>query len=314
MLSELCVRRPVFATMLVMSVVVLGVLSFRDLGIDLCPKADPATVNGSLSLPGTSPDEMATSVVEPMEETLSGIAGIDEISARMTEGSAQITVRFVLERDLSDAANDVREKVASAMKLVPPQLLPPVITKVDPDSDPVMSIVVSSDAMSLRTLTEIADKQITRVIQTADGVGQVSMGGGRAREIHVVVDIQKLNAYGLSLSQVSDALVTENVEIPGGAIEQGKGQLLLRTLGRVDATEDFNGIVVATKNGTPIRVSDVGYAEDTFQRPTTAAWMGDGTPAVVLDIRRAMGENTVAVIEGVRAKLQTLQRTLPKAA
>jgi HAE1 family hydrophobic/amphiphilic exporter-1 len=313
MLSELCVRRPVFATMLVMSVVVLGIFSFRDLGIDLFPKADPATVNVQLSLPGTSPDEMATSVVEPMEETLSGVAGIDEISARINEGTATITVRFVLERDLNDAANDVREKVASAMKTVPPQLLPPVITKVDPDSDPVMSIVVSSEAMSLRTLTEIADKQITRVIQTADGVGQVSMAGGRAREVHVVVDIQKLNAYSLSLTQVSDALVTENVEIPGGAVEQGNGQLLLRTLGRVDVTEDFNNIVVATKNGTPIRVSDVGYAEDTFQRPTTAAWLSDGTPAVVLDIRRAMGENTVAVIEGVRARLQTLQRTLPKA-
>jgi HAE1 family hydrophobic/amphiphilic exporter-1 len=312
MLSELCVRRPVFATMLVMSFVVLGIFSFRDLGVDLFPKADPATVSVALSLPGTSPDEMATSVVEPMEETLSGIAGIDEIQARMNEGIATITVRFVLERDINDAANDVREKVASAMKVVPPQLLPPVITKVDPDSDPVMSLVVSSDSMSLRTLTEIADKQITRVIQTADGVGQVSMGGGRAREIHIVVDVQKLNAYGLSLTQVSDALVNENVEIPGGAVEQGNGQLLLRTLGRVDVTEDFNNIVVATKNGTPIRVSDLGYAEDTFQRPTTAAWKSDGTPAVVLDIRRAMGENTVAVIEGVRAKLQTLQRTLPK--
>jgi HAE1 family hydrophobic/amphiphilic exporter-1 len=312
MLSELCVRRPVFATMLVMSVVVLGVFSFRDLGIDLFPKADPATVNVALSLPGTSPDEMATSVVEPMEETLSGIAGIDEISARMVEGSATITIRFVLERDINDAANDVREKVASAMKTVPPQLLPPVITKVDPDSDPVMSVVVSSDSMSLRTLTEIADKQIMRVIQTADGVGQVSMGGGRAREIHVVVDIQKLNAYNLSLTEVSNALITENVEIPGGAVEQGKGQMLLRTLGRVDVTEDFNNIVIATKNGTPIRVSDVGYAEDTFERPRTAAWLGD-TPAVVLDVRRAMGENTVAVIEGVRTKLDTLQRSLPKA-
>ena len=311
MLSELCVRRPVFATMLVMSVVVLGIFSFRDLGVDLFPKADPATVNVSLTLPGTSPDEMTTSVVEPMEETLSGVSGIDEMSARMTEGNAMITVRFVLDRDINDAANDVREKVASAMKNVPPQVLPPVITKVDPDSDPVMSIVVSSSAMSLRSLTEIADKQITRVIQTADGVGQVSMGGGRAREIHVVADIQKLNAYGLSLDQVSAALVNENVEIPGGAVEQGKGQLLLRTLGRVDATEDFNNIVIATRNGTPIRVSDIGYAEDTFQRPVSAAWMG-GAPAVILDIRRAMGENTVSVIEGVRKKLTTLQRTLPK--
>ena len=302
MLSELCVRRPVFATMLVMSVVVLGIFSFRDLGVDLFPKADPATVNVSLVLPGASPDEMTTSVVEPMEETLSGVSGIDEMSARMTEGNAMITVRFVLDRDINDAANDVREKVASAMKNVPPQVLPPVITKVDPDSDPVMSIVVSSTAMSLRTLTEIADKQITRVIQTADGVGQVSIGGGRAREIHVVVDIQKLNAYGLSLDQVSAALVNENVEIPGGAVEQGNGQMLLRTLGRVDVTDDFNNIVIATKNGTPIRVSDIGYAEDTFQRPVSAAWMG-GAPAVIIDIRRAMGENTVSVIEGVRKKL-----------
>ena len=311
MLSEICVRRPVFATMLVSVFVVLGIFSFRDLGVDLFPRADPATVSVSLALPGTSPDEMATSVVEPMEETLSGIAGIDEISARMIEGSANITVRFVLERDLNDAANDVREKVSSALKNVPPQLLPPVITKVDPDADPVMSVIVSSDSVSLRTLTEIADKQVGRVIQTVDGVGQVSMGGGRAREIHIVADIQKLNAYGLSLTQVSDALVNENVEIPGGAVEQGKGQLLLRTLGRVNVTEDFNNVVIATKNGTPIRVSDIGYAEDTFQRPTTAAWFGD-KPAVVLDIRRAMGENTVTVIEGVRARLEILERALPK--
>jgi HAE1 family hydrophobic/amphiphilic exporter-1 len=312
MLSELCVRRPVFATMLVMSFVVLGIFSFRGLGVDLFPKADPATVNVQLSLPGTSPDEMATSVVEPMEETLSGVAGIDELSARMSEGSATITVRFVLDRDINDAANDVREKVASAMKNVPPQLLPPVITKVDPDSDPVMSVVVSSKDMSLRTLTEIADKQISRVIQTADGVGQVSISGGRAREIHIVVDIEKLNAFGLSLDQVSSALVNENIEVPGGAVEQGKGQMLLRTLGRVDLTEDFNSIVVATKNGTPIRISDLGYAEDTSERPVSAAWMG-GTPAVILDIRRAMGENTVDVIEGVRTKLDRLRRTLPKA-
>jgi HAE1 family hydrophobic/amphiphilic exporter-1 len=311
MLSELCVRRPVFATMLVMSLVVLGIFSFRDLGVDLFPRADPATVNVTLSLPGASPDEVSSSVVEPMEQAISGVSGIDEISARISEGRANITVRFVLERDLNDAVNDVREKVAAAIKSVPPELLPPVITKVDPDADPVMSIMVSSDAMSLRTLTELADKQISRSIQTVNGVGQVTIAGSRAREIHIVVDIEKLNSYGLSITQVRDAVVAENVEIPGGAIEQGKGQLLLRTLGRIDATEDFNNIVVATKNGTPIRVSDVGYAEDSFERPTSSVWAGE-KPAVLLDIRRAMGENTVAVIEGVRARLQSIQRALPQ--
>ena len=310
MLSELCVRRPVFATMLVMSLVVLGIFSFRELGVDLFPRADPATVNVALSLPGASPDEISSSVIEPMEEAISGVSGIDEISARISEGRGNITVRFVLERDLNDASNDVREKVAGAIRNVPPTLLPPVITKVDPDADPVMSLIVSSDAMSLRTLTELADKQIARAIQTVNGVGQVSMGGGRAREIHVVVDIQKLNSYGLSIAQVRDAVSAENVEVPGGTVEQGKGQLLLRTLGRIDATEDFNNIVIATTNGTPIRISDIGRAEDGFERPTTAVWLGD-KPAVMLDIRRAMGENTVSVIEAVRDRLKTVQKALP---
>ncbi len=310
MLSELCVRRPVSATMLVMSLVVLGTFSFRGLGVDLFPKADPATINVGLTLPGASPDEMSTSVVEPMEEAISGVSGIDEIQARIAEGRAQIIVRFVLERDINDAANDVREKVASAIRDAPPELLPPVITKVDPDADPVISLIVSSKSMSLRTLTELTDKQIARVIQTVNGVGEVTLGGGRAREIHIVVDLEKLNSYGLSMNEVRDAVVAENVEIPGGTIEQGKGQLLLRTLGRVDASADFNNIVVATKDGTPIRIADVGHAEDSFERPTTAVWLGD-TPAVMLDIRRAMGENTVAVIEGVRAKLATIERSLP---
>jgi hydrophobe/amphiphile efflux-1 (HAE1) family protein len=245
-----------------------------------------------------------------MEEAISGVSGIDEMQARMGEGRATITVRFVLEREINDAANDVREKVAGAIRNMPPELLPPVITKVDPDADPVMSLIVSSDTMSLRTLTELSDKQIARVIQTANGVGEVTLAGGRAREIHIVVDIEKLNSYGLSMTQVRDALIAENVEIPGGTVEQGKGQQLLRTLGRVDVSGDFNDIVVATRNGTPIRVADIGYAEDSFQRPLSAVWLGR-TPAVMLDIRRAMGENTVAVIEGVRAKLETIQRSLP---
>ncbi len=310
MLSEFCVRRPVSATMLIMSLVVLGTFSFQGLGVDLFPRADPATVSVQLSLPGASPDEMSTSVVEPMEQAISGVSGIDEIQARISEGTARVIVRFVLERDLNEAVNDVREKVAGALRRVPPTLLPPVITKIDPDADPVMSLIVSSKAMSLRTLTELADKQIARGIQTINGVGEVSLTGGRAREIHIVVDIEKLNSYGLSMSQVRDAIVSENVEIPGGTIEQGKGQLLLRTLGRVDASEDFNNLVVATKDGTPIRVADIGRAEDTFERPTSAVWLGDA-PAVMIDVRRAMGENTVAVIEGVRGALTRIQRSLP---
>ena len=314
MLSELCVRRPVFATMLVMSLVVVGIFSFRTLGVDLFPRAEPATVNVSLQLPGASPEEIVTSVLMPMENAISGISGIDQMQSNANSGRGRITVRFVLERDLEDAANAVREKVSGAMRNVPPQVLPPVIQKADPDSAPIMSITLSSSSMSLRTLTEIADKQVKRVLEGVDGVGEVSMNGGLPREVHIVVDIEKLNAHGLSMDQVQDAVQSENIEIPGGTLEQGNWEVGLRTLGRIDATEQFKNIIIKTVGDAPIRLSDVGYAEDAVAKQTSAQYLGNGSPAVQLEIRRASGENTVKVAEGVKRRLASIQRTLPKGA
>ncbi len=313
MLAELCVRRPVFATMLVMSLVVLGLFSFNDLGVDLFPKADPATVSVALRLPGAAPDEMTTSVVMPMENALSGIAGIDQMSSTISAGGgASITVRFLLDRDLDDAANSVREKVAGAMRSVPPEVLPPVVQKQDPDADAIMSLVLSSKTTSLRALTEIADKTVKRGLESVDGVGDVTMSGDRPREIHVVIDIERLNARGLSINQVRDAIQKENVEIPGGTLEQGKWEVGLRTLGRIDAAARFNDVIIANVDGTPVRISDVGYAEDSVQRVLTSMYAGDGSPAVQLDVRRASGENTIKVIEAVKRKLTSLRPAIPK--
>jgi HAE1 family hydrophobic/amphiphilic exporter-1 len=313
MLSELCVRRPVFATMLVTSLVVLGIFSFRDLGVDLFPRADPATVNVSVRLPGAAPDEMTSAVIMPLENALSGIAGIDQMQATVSAGgNGSISIRFLLETDLEDAANSVREKVAGAMRNVPPEVLPPVIQKQDPDADPIMSMVISGKDTSLRTLTEITDKQIKRGLESVDGVGDVSMSGDRPREIHIVVDIEKLNARGLSIDQVRSAIENENVEVPGGTLEQGKWEVGLRTMGRVDATRQFNDIIVATVNGTPVRISDIGYAEDSSARVMTSLFMADGSPAVQLDVRRASGENTIRVVEAVKQKLNAIRATLPR--
>jgi HAE1 family hydrophobic/amphiphilic exporter-1 len=298
--------------MLVTSLLVLGLFSFRDLGVDLFPKADPATVNVSLRLPGAAPDEMTTSVIMPMENALSGIAGIDQLRANVNAGgTASITVQFLLGRDLDDAANTVREKVAGAMRNVPPEVLPPVIQKQDPDADPIMSLVVSGKSTSLRALTEIADKQVKRALESVDGVGAVTISGDRPREIHIVVDVQKLNAHGLSIDQVRNAIQTENVEIPGGTLEQGKWEVGLRTLGRIDASDQFNDIIIATVNGVPLRVSDIGSAEDTSQKIATSMFMQDGSPAVQLDIRRASGENTIKVTEAVKTRLASVRPTLP---
>jgi hydrophobic/amphiphilic exporter-1 (mainly G- bacteria), HAE1 family len=311
-LPELCVRRPVFATMIVMALVVLGIFSFRDLGVDLFPRADPATVSVTVLLPGASPGEVSSSIVEPLESALSSVSGMDELTATVREGSAQITCRFVLERDLESAAQDVREKVARAMRRLPPQVEAPIIEMADPDSAPVFTVVASASDMSLRALTEIADKQIKRVLETVDGVGEVSLAGGRAREVHVVLDVEKLSAYGISVDQVRDAVQSENVEVPGGKLEQGKAELSLRTLGRIAATDQFEHIVVATVGGTPITISDLGRVEDTTETARTGAWL-DGREAVVLDVRRQSGQNTVKVIEAVKAKLRVIQATLPKA-
>ncbi len=310
-LPELCVRRPVFATMLVVTLVVLGLFSFRDLGVELYPKADPATVTVTILLPGASPDEVESSIVEPTETALSGIAGIDTMLATVREGNAQITIQFVLERQLDDAAQDVREKVAAAMRYLPPEVQPPIIQKADPDSFPIYTLVLSSDTMSLRALTEVADKEISRALQTVDGVGQVTIAGGRAREIHIVIDIEKLTAYGLTVDQVRQAIQTQNIEIPGGKLERGKSQILLRTLGRVQAARQFGTIVIANVRGTPIRVNDIGHVEDTTENPQGGAWI-DGRQAVVLDVRRQSGENTTTVIAAVKAKMRQLMPVLPK--
>src|SRR5262245_29886501 len=308
-LAELCVKRPVFAVMLISFLVVLGIFSFRDLGVDLFPKADPATVSINISLPGATPEEMSTQVVLPIEAAVNTISGLDEISNERSAGTAKVTCTFVLERDLEGAAEDIREKVAGALKNLPPNILPPVIQKSDPDSAAVLTLAVGSNKSILET-TEIADKQIKRVLETIDGVGAVNLTGGRSRQIRLLADAEKLNAYGITINQLQRAIQNENIEIPGGRINRGDDELGIRTLGRVDAVNQFDDIIVANINGSPIRVSDIGRVEDTFAEPTS--WnMIDGKQSVKLDLRRQSGTNTVKIIDDVKAKLAEIQKTLP---
>ena len=308
-LAELCVKRPVFAVMLITFLVVLGIFSFRDLGVDLFPKADPATVTITVRLPGATSEEVTTQVVLPLEEAISTISGLDELNSMASEGNARITCRFLLERELESAAQDVREKVAGAIRRLPPNILPPIIQKADPDSDPVISLVVAGDK-NLRETTEIADKEIKRVLETVDGVGEVSMTGGRERQIRVFADAEKLNAHNLTISQLQRAIQSENVEIPGGRIVRGDSEVGVRTLGRIDAVSQFGEIIVANVNGTPIRVSDIGRVEDSFAEPRTFNTI-EGKQAVSLDVRRQSGTNTVKIIDAVKAKIEQIKKTLP---
>ena len=235
-LAETCVKYPVFTVMLVAFLVTLGVFSYRGLAVDLFPKADPATVNVKVRLPGATPEEVVTGVVLPLEDAISSVSGIDEITVYSFEGFADITCTFVLERDIEGAAQDIREKVAGAIDRLPRDTLPPIITKLDPQSDPIMTLLVSGP-MSRRELTEIADKQVRRAIQAVDGVGSVDLNGSQGRQIRVLLDAQKLTSHNFTVLDVRSALQRENIEAPGGRMITGPQELGLRTLGRVTSAE-----------------------------------------------------------------------------
>jgi HAE1 family hydrophobic/amphiphilic exporter-1 len=308
-LAALCVRRPVFATMLIMALVVLGVASFRELGIDQYPKVDIPVVTVTTVLPGASAEEMETEVTKPIEEAVNTIQGIDELRATTVEGVSRVIITFLLERDTNQAAQDVRDKVAVILRRLPAGIDPPVIEKADPDAAPIMSISVSGDR-SLREITEIADKQVKQQLEGVSGIGQVLLIGGRKRAIQIEIDAQKLSSLGLSISQVSLALQRQNVEIPSGRLDQGRRELILRTLGRISTPEQFGELIVSTNNGVPVRLRDFATVTDSFEEPRDLARL-DGKPSVTLLVRKQSGTNTVRVIDTVKAKLAELSKTLP---
>jgi hydrophobic/amphiphilic exporter-1 (mainly G- bacteria), HAE1 family len=313
-LADTCVKYPVFTVMLIAFLVTLGVFSYRGLAVDLFPKADPATVNVEVRLPGATPEEVITGVVLPLEDAISSVSGIDEISVYSVEGYAEITCTFVLERDIEGAAQDIREKVAAAVDRLPRDTLPPIITKQDPQSDPIMTLLVSG-TMSRRELTEIADKQVRRAIQTVDGVGSVELNGGQGRQIRVLLDAQKLTAHNFTVLDVRDALQRENIEAPGGRMITGPQELGLRTLGRVASADQFGEIVIGLRGGTPVRVRDIARVEDGAEELRTWSALfrpgNQGQDVVSIQVLRQSGTNTVGVADAVRSKIAELQGQLP---
>ena len=313
-IAETCVKHPVFTVMLIAFLLTLGVFSYRGLAVDLFPKADPATVNVEVQLPGATPEEMVTGIVLPLEDAISSVSGIDEMSVYASEGLADITCTFVLERDIDGAAQDIREKVAAAVYRLPRETLPPVITKEDPQSDPIMTLLVSGP-MSRRELTEVADKQVRRAIQTVNGVGSVELNGGQARQIRVLLDAQKLTSHNFTVLDVRNALQRENIEAPGGRMISGPQELGLRTLGRVMSADQFNQIVVGTHGGIPVRIRDVAQVKDGAQELRTwSALFGKGNPGedvVSIQILRQSGANTVRVADDVRSQIEQLRSQMP---
>jgi hydrophobe/amphiphile efflux-1 (HAE1) family protein len=308
-LAEVCIKRPVFATMLIMAFVVIGAASWFRLGVDRFPAVDLPTVSVRVELPGASTEETETQVAQKLEEQINTIQGINELRSISGPGSAVIIVTFNLNRQIDVAAQDVRDKVAIAIRNLPREILPPIVSKFDNDQAPVVTIALSGDR-SLRELTEIADKTVRPQLERSAGVGEVRIVGGLLRAVNVWVDPDRLTAYQIPITSVRDALIRQNADLPGGNVTAGLNEASLRTMGRIAEPRSFNDLVVATLGGVPVRVRDIGYAEDGTKEQRSAARL-NGIPTVIMEIRRQSGENTVAVIEGVKAKLVRLRVQVP---
>ncbi len=309
-LAAICVKRPVFATMLVLALTVVGAFSFFGLGVDLLPKVDLPAVQVLVANPGAAPEQVETEITKKIEGAVNTISGIEEVHSTSTEGLSIVSIGFQLDKNGDVAAQEVRDKVNLVMADLPETARPPVVQKFDTDAAPVLRIVVSAPR-ALREVTHIAEKQIEEQIENLKGVGLVQIVGGARREIDVDVDPDRMRAYGLTVSDVAGALRQENLELPGGRVDQGARELTVRTLGRIVDSNDFNHVVVANRGVYAVRISDIGRATDSEQELRSVSLL-NGRPAVTLVVSKQSGENVVAVAAAVRERLAAILPTLPK--
>ncbi|MEJ7709620.1 MAG: efflux RND transporter permease subunit [Pyrinomonadaceae bacterium] len=309
-LAEICVRRPVFATMIVLALTVVGAFSFFSLGVDRFPRVDFPTVTITTVNLGSSPQEIETEITDRIEASVNTISGIDELRSTSVEGVSQVFVTFLLDKDPDVAAQEVRDKVDLVVPDLPETVEQPTVQKLDTDAAPVLRVVVSAER-PLRDVTDIADKQIKERIESINGVGQVTIVGGAEREIQIFVDPDKMRSYGVTATDVTTAVRSQNQELPGGRVDQGARELTVRTLGKILDPENFNNLAVALRGAYPVKIRDIGYVRDGSEEQRTLSLL-NGSPAVTLIVSKQSGQNTVAVADAVKERLRELQPTLPK--
>jgi hydrophobe/amphiphile efflux-1 (HAE1) family protein len=308
-LAKISVKRPVFATVLILLITVIGAVGYFQLGIDRFPKVDFPTIAVVTRLPGAAPSEVETEITDKIEEAVNTISGIDELRSTSSEGVSMVFITFTLDKEVDVAAEEVRDHVGRIVPLLPKDIDAPVVSKMDPDATPILYVSVNADK-PIREVTEVADRQIRRQLENVPGVGQVLLLGGTKRQINVWLDPIKLRAASLSAADVQRAIGMQNLTSPGGHVDTGPEQLTLRINGRAESAAEMAALVVAQRDGHPIRVEDLGQVEDGKEEAESAA-IRDGVPAVLLSIRKQSGSNTVAVVDHVRERLDDVKGSLP---
>ncbi|WP_437589091.1 efflux RND transporter permease subunit [Sorangium sp. So ce1000] len=309
-LARVCVKRPVFASVLMLVIVVLGVAGYTRLGLDQFPDIDVPYVVVTTRLDGAAPEEVEAEISDRIEGAVNTISGIEDLRSTSTQGVSQVVVGFALEKDADVAAQEVRDKVSAVLPSLPKGIDPPIVSRIDLGAAPVLLVSVASD-QPIRELSEIVDKRVRRQIEGISGVGQVSLIGAQSRQINVWLDPIALRAQGITAAEVQRAIAAQNLMTPGGSVETGPEDLTLRVMGRVESPEALGRVVVREQDGHAVRLSDVARVEDGRAEEKTWAQL-DQKRTVLLSVVKQSGQNTVAVVDAVRARLDEVQRSLPE--
>ena len=308
-LADTSVERPVFATMAIMALVVIGAVSYPEIGVDLFPKVDFPIVTVSTHLNGASPEVIDVDVTDKIEGAVNTINGVKSITSSSTSGGSRVTIEFVLDRNIDLAAQDVREKVALIRNRLPADIEEPRIAKVDPDATAVLWINLAGQK-SVKELSTYVDEVLKEQLQRINGVGDVQLWGLRLRQIRVWLDADKLRAYGIAATDVMNALMRQNVELPGGRIESLSKEYTVVVKGEFANVSEINDLVVAYDKGAPVRLKNVGKAEDGMEEKRTLVRY-NGIPAIAMGVQKQSGTNTVAVANLVKAEIEKIRKTLP---
>jgi multidrug efflux pump len=309
-LSELSIRRPVLATVIILIIIIFGVIGYQNLPVREFPSIDNPIITVSVSYPGANAEVIESQITEPLEQSINSIPGIRSLTSRSSQGSARITVEFELSVDMEVAANDVRDKVAAAQRMLPRDVDPPTVTKADADADPIMQITVTSPTRSLLQLTEIADRTVRERLQTIASVSAVEIWGENRYAMRLWLDPVRMAAFNVTPIDVRNALNRENVELPAGSIEGDHIEQSIRTMGLMTTPEDFNNMIIIEDNARIVRFSDVGYAElDVANRQNILR--RNGVPMVSCVIIPQPGANHIQIADEARVRLEQIQRDLP---
>jgi hydrophobe/amphiphile efflux-1 (HAE1) family protein len=312
-LADISIRQPVFITMIMSAIVVVGLVAYSMIGVELLPDISLPIVAVTTVYQGASPEEVESQVTKPVEEAVSSLSGVDKVQSTSAEGVSVVIVAFKLETDPRRATTDVTDKVSLIRNKLPRDAFDPVIDRFDPSAAPIISfgVVAKSGGMSLDRVRSIVEDEMKPALERIDGVGAVQVVGGLEREVQVEVDFARLQSHNLSIAQVVQALRSENLNMPAGRMSEGKHELLLRTHGEFASVKDIENVIVATAGGAPISLHDLAKVTDGFKEQRAISRM-NGKECVIFSVRKQSGTNTVAVAEGVRKRIAQLEQQFPQ--